>query len=93
MADKKNKMKKYLFLLSFLFVGCNPPDTPSEIKAYNEKHSVLYFKDSKSHLCFAAVSARTYGGYRPFSITCVPCDSVKNLLQSYDTVKIKLEIQ
>ena len=43
---------------------------------------VTYFKDSRSGLCFGAVASRKSGeaSSSGLGLTCVPCESVKDLL-------------
>jgi len=69
-------MKMYVFLV-FMLVGCQfngKPDT-DEIQS-----NLAYFKDPNTNLCFAAVnSTNTKSWSNSSSITCVPCDSLKNV--------------
>lgn len=53
---------------------------------YNNKPSVVnsdlyYFRDNATGLCFAAINSTTAQLYRVTSITCVPCDSIKNVIK------------
>jgi len=55
--------------LALLTTGCGATDpAASDIAAH-----LTYFRDPKTHLCFAAVGSRTYGAYTVTSITTVPC--------------------
>ena len=60
-----------------MMVSCqfnSKPDT-NEIK-----DNLVYFKDPRTGLCFAAVnSTNTKSLSNSSSITCVPCDSLKNV--------------
>lgn len=44
------------------------------------KENIAYFKDHRTGLCFAAInSTNTQSLSNSSSITCVPCDSLKNV--------------
>ena len=47
---------------------------PDEIKK-----NLIYFQDSNTNLCFGAINSITAQGYEVTSVTCVPCDSLKNV--------------
>lgn len=70
-------MKKVFLitLCSIILFSCGQPD-------YVEGHSVdvgnnqiYYMKDTRTNLCFAQ---------RANAFTCVPCDSVQHLIDSYE---------
>lgn len=70
-------MKK-LILLTIMVIGilsCQD-NSPANVEKLNE---LTYFKDGRTGLCFAAINSLTYGGGKVTSITCVPCDSLKNV--------------
>lgn len=65
---------KNLLLIGLVFlVSCT---TTQEQANANE---MVYLKDTKTNLCFAAPLNANGTGYDPRSITCVPCDSLKNV--------------
>jgi len=69
---------KYLTILALiLLTSCDTGPATSD-EATNQ---ITYMKDNKSGLCFARTTSNSYGGHDITSITCVPCDSVKNLLK------------
>lgn len=79
-----------LILLSILLTTCAPKDLSTEVKeadintrvingeTYEYKNSIKYIKGKKTHLCFVRVDNNEID---PTSgiITCVPCDSLKNV--------------
>lgn len=70
-------MKK-IILLTLMIIGilsCQM-NSPTNVEKLN---GLTYFKDSKTGLCFAAINSTSYSGYYVTSITCVPCDSLKNV--------------
>ncbi len=77
---------KYLFLL-LLMSSCTLrfnkgedlfPINSDEIKAL--KGRINYFKDNQTGLCFAVWNNHTDGYRSTFITTCVPCDSLKNVI-------------
>lgn len=59
-----------IILISLLMVGCSAESAHKEIE---------YFKDKRTGLCFAEygnIGSITTDSY---TITCVPCDSLKNV--------------
>lgn len=78
-------MKKIFFGLLFTsLLGCNIRHTdnlrlskPSELQ--DIKANLSYIKDSTTNLCFAVLTYCSYARMS-YSIACVPCDSVKKLL-------------
>jgi hypothetical protein len=79
-------MKKiiYLFILLFCFVSCQNSSKPD---VESLKENIVFFK--KGNLCFAAVNSDTYGYYTISSITCVPCDSLKNTRDTISWKEVK----
>lgn len=72
-------MKNIIIAIStiLLIQSCQINEKP-EVDSIKE--SLVYFKDSKTGLCFAAVnSTNTKSMSNSTSITCVPCDSLKNV--------------
>ncbi len=64
-------------LIILIIQGCQINEKP-EVDSIKE--NLVYFKDSKTGLCFAAVnSTNTKSMSNSTSITCVPCDSLKNV--------------
>lgn len=64
----------FIIFITLLFVSCqeNNPSNTDEIKK-----NIIYFKDHKTGICFAAINSQTSNSYQVTSITCVPCDSLK----------------
>lgn len=60
---------KYLWLLSFLLIGC-----ADEVKRHrsdmNDKYEFHYIKDKDKNLCFAV-----FDGTQRFGLTVVPCEN------------------
>lgn len=70
-------MKRLVVLfLMLVFLSCqnNSLSNKDEIVV-----NISYIKDENTGLCFATVNSLTYGFYSIVSISCVPCDSIKNL--------------
>jgi len=44
-----------------------------------EKMEVCYVRDTRTGLCFAATGSLSSDGYTIISITCVPCDSLRQI--------------
>ncbi len=64
-------------IVLILIQGCQINEKP-EVEGIKE--NLVYFKDNKTGLCFAAVnSTNTKSMSNSTSITCVPCDSLKNV--------------
>ena len=66
-------------ILGVLMTSCSQQYT-SQPKVSNVKSNVTYFKDERVGLCFGAINSQTSDLLLVTSITCVPCDSVKNLI-------------
>ncbi len=70
-------MKTSLFLAAaLLLTGCYGPDAKktSDQNIQSMKSNISYFMDSRTGLCFAAVSSRGYGNTYTESISNVPCN-------------------
>lgn len=78
-------MRKILiiFLCGIIFTSCNMTSAPSSANAQNNVTKISYIKDSRTGLCFGMLNSTSYSGYETTSITCVPCDSVKNILVTH----------
>lgn len=63
-------MKTIIAILLLLILGS------CELKERWNYKEIIYFKDTRTGLCFASVLTNT-----AISITYVPCDSVKHLLK------------
>lgn len=69
-------MKQLLLLLGLLLAsGCDMPRSAKDQNTSDILHSMRYFKDPKTGLCFASVQSYVYGYYST-SITCVPCEKI-----------------
>jgi hypothetical protein len=73
-------MGKIVLMIMVLLVslsGCQVNEKP-EVNSIKE--NLVYFKDDRTGLCFAAVnSTNTKSLSNSTSISCVPCDSLKNV--------------
>lgn len=64
-------------VLAVVLTGCQ---FSGESNVKDIKENLVYFKDEKTNLCFAAInSTNTSSLTETTSITCVPCDSLKNV--------------
>lgn len=76
-------MIKFIFgiLILFFIVSCQGvmSKKPSEEASSDIVKNITYVKDKKTGLCFATVLAVGSDGWNSSSITCVPCDSLKNV--------------
>lgn len=74
-------MKKILIVLALIVLlvsnSCTYRTQFSEKYNYEIIKNITYFKDQRTGLCFAIVSITAHS-YSVTSITCVPCDSLKN---------------
>lgn len=75
-------MKKFLivFLCGIILTSCNMTSAPSNSDAQSNVSQISYIKDTRTGLCFGMLNSTSYTGYEITSITCVPCDSLKNVL-------------
>lgn len=76
----------YILLATVLFSSCEIRERQGEdLNITNEdevstiKSKITYIKDDKTGLCFAVLNNSTDGFRSTFSITCVPCDSLKRV--------------
>ena len=70
-------MKKLLaFCLSVFLFSCQQT-VKSDTDSIENK--IVYFRDTRTGLCFGAINSISYASYAVTSITCVPCDSLKHL--------------
>ncbi len=88
---RKNLISKvaiclYLVLATFLFAGCNlRADKGEDLHKTNIlevqviKENLTYIYDERTGLCFAVLNNHTDGFRSTFTITCVPCDSLKSV--------------
>jgi hypothetical protein len=76
MSRKFTRLLIGIMALGFL-TGCQLNNAPTKISENN----LIYFKDSRTGLCFAAINSQVYGGYQSTSITNVSCDAIKDLLK------------
>ena len=74
-------MKKIIatIVLGVLMASCNQQLT-SQPKVNGVKTNITYFKDERTHLCFASINSQTTNLFLVTSIACVPCDSINNLI-------------
>lgn len=73
-------MKKLIVVLSMLSIVTMTSCQQTKQSNTDEiKKNLIYFKDSNTNLCFGAINSFSAQGYEVTSITCVPCDSLKNI--------------
>lgn len=65
-------------LVHLSITGC---EEKAAAEAINKPEKVEYFKDKSTGLCFAKIVSETVYSHYVTSITCVPCDSIKNQLK------------
>jgi hypothetical protein len=68
-------MTKFVLLGLFLLVGCQQNSKPS----LPDESNIVYFKDSRTGVCFAALNSATYTNFHVTSITAVPCDALARI--------------
>lgn len=64
-------------ILVFTMIGCDSSIENSEELTTR----ITYFKDNDTNLCFGQITSTSYSAYTITSITCVPCDSITNLIK------------
>jgi hypothetical protein len=75
MKLKFNVLSAFPVLL--LVVSCQ---VSSSIKTREIKKNIVYFKDERTNLCFAGINSTNINSLsETTSISCVPCDSLKNV--------------
>ena len=74
-------MKKSLLLLSTILLFSCGVSTSDNMNIKGE--NLVYFKDTRTNLCFAAVASRKAASFDTtgLGLTQVPCDSVKHLIR------------
>lgn len=68
-------MKKIVYIIALLTVSCGDYNKSADYVEGQDiwVGEITYFKDTRTNLCFGMV-------YHINTMTCVPCDSVKNLI-------------
>ena len=74
------KIKRFSSIILFSLILCLSCEEHSETIKDKVLDNITYFKDPNTGLCFAAINSIGYGGWKTTSFTCVPCDSVNNVL-------------
>jgi hypothetical protein len=70
-------MKKIIAtILSLILISCSNNLHKQEVV----NREVEYFTDNRVGLCYAMIQSNNGDGGNVWSFTCVPCDSVKNLI-------------
>jgi len=74
-------MKKIIVIFTFLILTSCHSKQPEYIEGFSQTgtsgaNEIRYFKDKRTGLCFAE-----RGTLDSYAFTCVPCDSVKNLIK------------
>lgn len=82
-------MKKLLVFLVLLIALGSCIKTPSEIENLTK---IEYFRDTRTGLCYATITSWTELGYIVRSITCVPCDSLKNVVTTDTSFILKINL-
>lgn len=75
-------MKKLLLILgiTLIFMSCGVNSSSNiDIKGTD----VVYFKDTRTGLCYGAVASRKTGSVETtgLGLTCVPCEKVEHLIK------------
>ena len=71
-------MKKTSIIIGVLFLFSCQLTWQTNVDSV--KNDIVYFKDERTGLCFAAINSSSgSSGREVVSITCVPCDSLKNI--------------
>jgi hypothetical protein len=73
---KLGKIMVLMMVSAMLLSSCQWTGKPNTHKL---ERNIEYFKDKRTGLCFASINSMTADGYTITSITCVPCDSLKNV--------------
>jgi hypothetical protein len=77
-------LKTTLLVFLISFVSCEPDIKLDEDEKVIPK--INYFYDDRTGLCFAEVISVNAYGFKIRSISCVPCDSLKDVLhKKYQT--------
>ena len=75
-------MKKIVIVLGLALTmgGCS---VNSSSNVDIDGNDMMYFKDSRTELCFGAVASRKTmsASTSGLGVTCVPCESVKHLIK------------
>lgn len=71
----------YLLLIGVILAACTEASSKRHLDNQQAESEVTYFEDPKTNLCFAQASSQSYLGYNITSITCVPCEAIRELLK------------
>ncbi len=70
-------MKKLKFILfPLVLLSCTNQQNKITSKEQIDG-KIIYFKDRRTEVCFAAINSTTYMNYETTSITCVPCELIE----------------
>ena len=77
-------MKKLTTLLFALLLCSCSVNTSSNVNFKGE--DLIYFKDSRTNLCFAVVASRKTASFDTtgLGVTCVPCENVEHLIKVFE---------
>ena len=76
-------MKRTIVIFSLLAFTLGSCSVNSSSNVDIDGADLVYFKDDRTNLCFAATASRKFmsASTTGLGVTCVPCDSVKHLLK------------
>lgn len=76
-------MKKILLVLAVVTLGMTSCSVNSSDNVNIDGEDMVYFKDSRTNLCFGAVASRKAmtASTTGLGVTCVPCESVEHLIK------------
>lgn len=62
------------------FSSCSVNSSKIDVDSF-ETEDIIYFKDLRTGLCFGVAASRVYGATSStgMGMTCVPCESLKNV--------------
>lgn len=74
------KKSNFVLLLSTVVIYFSSCQFNDSVNVEDVKDHLTYFKDDRTNLCFSSIaSTNTSSLTQSVSITCVPCDSLKNI--------------
>ena len=76
-------MKKILLVLAVVTLGMTSCSVNSSDNVNIDGEDMVYFKDSRTNLCFGAVASRKAmtASTTGLGVTCVPCEAVEHLIK------------
>lgn len=76
-------MKKIIIVLAIITLGLSSCSVNSSDNVNIDGEDMVYFKDSRTGLCFGAVASRKSmtASTTGLGVTCVPCAEVEHLIK------------